>query len=115
MSMKPGHTTRPVASMRRFASPPTLPTPVMREPWTVTLPTDPGAPVPSTINPFSISRSCITCSPVCIRLHHAQLPEERLQFRHDLGIDQRRGITGVLAGEGRTNHAAHDFHVARAG
>src|SRR5207249_6240130 len=58
MSMNPGATTRPAASMRRLAGTPCrFPTAAMRSPTTHTSARDHGAPVPSTTRPPAKSRS----------------------------------------------------------
>jgi hypothetical protein len=58
MSMKPGATTRRLASMRRFACVPSRrPTAAIRSPTTQTSARNHGAPVPSTTRPPAKSRS----------------------------------------------------------
>ena len=58
MSMKPGATTRPVASMRRLArAPERSPTAAIRSPITPTSARRQGAPVPSTTRPPAKTRS----------------------------------------------------------
>src|SRR4051794_31363625 len=58
-SMKPGATTRPSASIVRFAVPSDLPTPTIL-PWcTATSAWNAGSPEPSTTRPFLIRRSWV--------------------------------------------------------
>src|SRR5689334_2576333 len=58
MSMKPGATTSPVASISRLADPGSeRPTATMRSPRTATSPRNHGLPVPSTTVPWRRSRS----------------------------------------------------------
>src|SRR5262245_45279173 len=57
MSMKPGATTQPVASLVRTARAATSPTATIRSPRMATSPGAPGAPLPSTTVPPRIRRS----------------------------------------------------------
>ena len=57
MSMKPGVTRQPSASMVRAALPSTWPTAAIRSPCTATSAGVGSAPVPSTSVPFRITRS----------------------------------------------------------
>src|SRR5262245_51455793 len=57
MSMKPGATTRSVASIVRSARADTSPTATMRPSFTATSARSPGAPVPSTTVPPRMTRS----------------------------------------------------------
>src|SRR5512136_833374 len=60
MSMKPGETTWPAASIVRTASPPTRwRIETIRSPWIPTSPRTQGLPDPSTIRPFLITTSSI--------------------------------------------------------
>ena len=61
MSMKPGATTCPAASITRVLSPASLgPTATIRSPSTATSAARAGAPLPSTSEPFRISRDQAT-------------------------------------------------------
>src|SRR5258708_7421487 len=57
MSMKPGATTRPRASISALPRPGTTPTAAMRSPRMATSPATAGAPVPSTMEPPRSTRS----------------------------------------------------------
>ena len=64
MSMKPGVTMAPSASISRGAEPGTEPTAVMTSSVTSTSPRPGAPPVPSTIVPFRMIRSAISATPV---------------------------------------------------
>ena len=67
MSMNPGATTLPVASIRSPAStsarPPAVVTAAIRFPRIPTSPTNAAAPVPSTTSPFSMTMSIASPAP----------------------------------------------------
>ena len=63
MSTNPGVTILPAASISRLPLPFTSPTATMRSPCTATSPWRRGAPVPSTIMPFRMTRSYAMASP----------------------------------------------------
>src|SRR6185312_17468965 len=83
MSTKPGVTIAPSASIVRFAGPSTVPRAVIRSPSTAMSPVNGSAPVPSTIVPPVMTRSCDMGS--------------LLDRREHLVLEQVAGPAGLVA------------------
>src|SRR5829696_7409935 len=116
MSTKPGVTTWPVASMVSAASPSTPPprrTSTMTPSFTATSPSKRSAPVPSTIVPPRITRSCTThplrSSPDSVS--HGQLAEGGQHVLH--GESEQPGVG--LVGQRLAPPARPEGHVAARG
>src|SRR4030095_7375191 len=112
MSMKPGVTISPLASMTRVASPlRPEPTAAMRSPSTATSAATPGAPLPSTtVPPLMRSDQAInllSCLDDLHRLHLVAL----LDVVHDVHARGDLAEHGVLAVE-EMGGSEHDVELA---
>src|SRR4051794_30643170 len=121
MSTKPGVTRRPSASIVRRARRPTAPTSVMMPSHTDTSPMNAGAPVPSTMRPFLMTRSSTEPSwrdglRLVLRLEDDLGGAERLELLRGeaeqplqdlVGVDTGQW-GGVLDGARRSRHRPRD-------
>src|SRR5262249_61484053 len=87
---KPGLPTGPPASIVSRPLPSTAPTATMRSPRTATSPRNDRRPVPSTIVPSRITRSCVKPVP------SAACPEPRRRPKPPLALGSARGQTYTL-------------------
>src|SRR5262245_24026851 len=85
MSTMPGASTRPRASTRVNAAPAASPTAAIRPSFTARFPSRAGAPRPSTMRAFSITRSCTAFS----------------LLDHVVGLEQQRRRDRQAEGPGR--------------
>ena len=104
MSMKPGATTSPLASITRFAFPSgTRPTATIRSPGIATSPRNHGLPVPSTIRPLRMTRSY---SGSAARAHAAG--REDRDGEHDShGLDPHEYLLAIHPEQDEPEHGEH--------